>query len=112
MLVVDADLRRPTVHQLLGLPAGPGLVDLLTGRVSLVEALIELPDYRLTVLRAGGSYDHPAEMLGSAPMRRLMDTPPHGVRSHRHRFGAGDRGRPGRNRAARRRDSCWSFGKG
>jgi len=74
VVVVDADLRRPTLHQLLGLPAGPGLVDLLTGRVSLAEALIELPEYHLTVLRAGGSYDHPAEMLGSAPMRRLMDT--------------------------------------
>jgi receptor protein-tyrosine kinase/non-specific protein-tyrosine kinase len=74
VLVVDADLRRPTVHQLLGLPPGPGLVELLTGRVPLAEALLELPDYHLTVLRAGSSYDHPAEMLGSAPMRRLMDT--------------------------------------
>jgi len=74
VLVVDADLRRPMIHQLLGLPPGPGLVDLLTGRVPLAEALIELPDYHLTVLRAGGSYDHPAEMLGSAPMRRLMDS--------------------------------------
>jgi protein-tyrosine kinase len=74
VLVIDADLRRPSVHQLLGLPPGPGLVDLLTGRVPLADALVELPDYHLTVLRAGSSYDHPAEMLGSAPMRRLMDT--------------------------------------
>ena len=74
VLVIDADLRRPCVHELLGLPPGPGLVDLLTGRVPLAEALIELTDYHLTVLRAGGPYDHPAEMLGSAPMKRLMDS--------------------------------------
>jgi len=74
VLIVDTDLRRPAVHQMLGLPPGPGLVDVLTGDASLEEALIEIPDYRLTVLRAGRTYDRSAEMLGSAPMRRLMDT--------------------------------------
>jgi capsular exopolysaccharide synthesis family protein len=74
VLIVDTDLRRPAVHEMLGLPAGPGLVDVLTGDASLEEALIEIPEYRLTVLRAGRTYDRSAEMLGSAPMRRLMDT--------------------------------------
>ncbi len=59
---------------MLGLPPGPGLVDVLTGDASLEDALIEIPDYRLTVLRAGRTYERSAEMLGSAPMRRLMDT--------------------------------------
>ena len=31
VLVIDTDLRRPGVHELLGLPPGPGLVDVLTG---------------------------------------------------------------------------------
>ena len=74
VLVVDTDLRRPSVHELLGLPAGPGLVDVLTGSATVEEALIEIPQYHLTVLRAGRTYDRPAEMLGSAPMRRLVDT--------------------------------------
>jgi protein-tyrosine kinase len=74
VLIVDTDLRRPAVHEMLGLPPGPGLVDVLTGDASLEDALIEIPDYRLTVLRAGRTYDRSAEMLGSAPMRRLMDT--------------------------------------
>ena len=74
VLVIDTDLRRPGVHELLGLPPGPGLVDVLTGSATLEEALVELPEYHLTVLRAGGTYDRPAEMLGSAPMRRLVDT--------------------------------------
>jgi protein-tyrosine kinase len=74
VLVMDTDLRRPSVHELLGLPPGPGLVDVLTGEATLEEALVEIADCRLTVLRAGGTYDRPAEMLGSAPMRRLVDT--------------------------------------
>jgi Mrp family chromosome partitioning ATPase len=41
---------------------------------SLADALVELPTHHLTVLRAGRVYDRPAEMLGSAPMRRLIDS--------------------------------------
>ena len=74
VLIVDADLRQPHVHELLGLPPGPGLVDVLTGAAALEEALVEIPEHHLTVLRAGRAYERPAEMLGSSPMRRLVDT--------------------------------------
>jgi protein-tyrosine kinase len=74
VLVIDADLRNPRVHELLGLDPGPGLVEVLTGEAALQDALVELPAQHLTVLRAGHTYDRPAEMLGSAPMRRLLDT--------------------------------------
>jgi capsular exopolysaccharide synthesis family protein len=73
VLILDADLRQPRVHELLGLPPGPGLVDVLTGSATLEEAMIEIPEHHLTVLRAGRTYDRPAEMLGSGPMRRLVD---------------------------------------
>jgi capsular exopolysaccharide synthesis family protein len=74
VLVIDSDLRSPSVHELLGLPPGPGLVDVLTGEATLEDALIEIAGHHLSVLRAGCPYDRPAEMLGSAPMRRLVDT--------------------------------------
>ena len=74
VLLIDADLRHPRVYELLGLEPGPGLVDVLTGAATLQDALIELPAYHLSVLRAGRAYDRPAEMLGSAPMRRLLDS--------------------------------------
>ena len=74
VLVMDTDVRRPGVHELLGLSPGPGLVDVLTGTATLEEALVEIPEYRLSVLRAGRTYDRPAELLGSAPMRRLVDS--------------------------------------
>jgi capsular exopolysaccharide synthesis family protein len=74
VLILDADLRAPNVNALLGLPPGPGLVDVLTGAAALEEALVEIPEHHLTVLRAGRAYEHPAEMLGSGPMRRLVDS--------------------------------------
>ncbi len=74
VLILDADLRSPNVHALLGLPPGPGLVDVLTGTAALEEALVEIPEHHLTVLRAGRTYERPAEMLGSGPKRGLVDS--------------------------------------
>jgi capsular exopolysaccharide synthesis family protein len=74
VLILDADLRQPKVDVLLGLPPGPGLVDVLTGAASIEEAMIEIPEHHLTVLRAGRPYERPAELIGSGPMRRLVDS--------------------------------------
>jgi len=74
VLMLDADLRQPGVHALFGLQPGPGLVNVLTGSATLEQALVEIPGCHLTVLRAGGTYERPAEMIGSGPMRRLVDT--------------------------------------
>jgi capsular exopolysaccharide synthesis family protein len=71
--VVDADLRKPGLHALFGLPAAPGLTEVLAGEVTLDEALVHLPEYRLTVLPAGRPAEHPAELLGSQAMRRVVD---------------------------------------
>jgi protein-tyrosine kinase len=74
VLLVDGDLRRPEVHRLFNVPEGPGLADVLMGAVDLDQALVNLPDHHITVLRAGVPPSHPAELLGSASMRRLLDT--------------------------------------
>jgi protein-tyrosine kinase len=74
VLLVDGDLRRPEVHRLFGVPEGAGLADVLMGAVDLDQALVTLPDHHITVLRAGVPPSHPAELLGSASMRRLLDT--------------------------------------
>ncbi len=42
ILVVDADLRRPTVHRLLGARAEPGIVDVVGGGCALESALVEV----------------------------------------------------------------------
>lgn len=73
VVLVDADLREPSAHALLGLPPTPGLADVLTGSATLDEAIVELPDFNLAVLPAGLTPERPAELLGSVAMRRLLD---------------------------------------
>jgi capsular exopolysaccharide synthesis family protein len=73
VVLLDADLRRPTVHSLFGLPQQPGLAEVLTGEAALEDALVELPDFRLTVVTAGVPPERPAELLGSGAMRRVLD---------------------------------------
>lgn len=77
-LLIDADLRNARLHTLLGIAREPGLVDVLSGTTPLEEALVTLPGHRLQVLPAGAAHTQPSELLGSAPMRRLLD----GLRRH------------------------------
>lgn len=74
VVLVDADLRHPRAHRLLGLSDGLGLADVLAGTTDLETALVRLPDHNLTVLPAGLPPSHPAELLSSAEMRRVIDT--------------------------------------
>ena len=74
VVLVDADLRRPAVHRLFGVSDGPGLADVLMGVAELDQALVTVPDHHLTILPAGVPPGHPAELLGSAAMRRTLDT--------------------------------------
>lgn len=73
VLVMDADLRQPSVHALLGLPVSPGLSDVLLGGASLDDVMISIPDFRLTVIPAGLPPERPTELLGSTAMRRLLE---------------------------------------
>ena len=73
VLLVDADLRDPSVHALFAIERGPGLSEVLAGEASLEEALVHLPDLRLTLLPAGAVPEYPTELLGSASMRRALD---------------------------------------
>jgi protein-tyrosine kinase len=73
VLLLDADLRRPTLHQLFGISEAPGLTDVLMGAASLEDALVPLDEHHLTVLPSGVPATHPAELLGSAAMRRTLD---------------------------------------
>ncbi|MBS1817938.1 MAG: CpsD/CapB family tyrosine-protein kinase [Acidobacteria bacterium] len=72
--IVDADLRRPQMQRLFGLPDGPGLCDVLAGRASIEEALITLEEHGVTILPAGHVPAHPAELLGTTAMRRTLET--------------------------------------
>jgi capsular exopolysaccharide synthesis family protein len=73
VVLVEADLRKPSLQHLFGLPPGPGLAECLTGAVELKDAMRFVPEHNLTVLTAGNAPLNPAELLGSTAMRRLLD---------------------------------------
>jgi capsular exopolysaccharide synthesis family protein len=73
VVVVEADLRKPSLQHLFGLPSGPGLTEYLSGAAELQDVMRFLPDHNLTVIHAGSPAVNPAELLGSTAMRRLLD---------------------------------------
>ena len=73
VILLEADLRKPSLRQFFGLPAGPGLAEYLSGAAELKDVMQFLPDHNLTVIRAGTAPTNPAELLGSTAMRRLLD---------------------------------------
>jgi capsular exopolysaccharide synthesis family protein len=74
VVLVDGDLRRPSVHRLFGVPATFGLSNVLTEGAAIEDALFTVEGHGLTVLPAGPVPMHPAELLGSAAMRRVVET--------------------------------------
>ncbi|MET0885210.1 MAG: polysaccharide biosynthesis tyrosine autokinase [Mycetocola sp.] len=73
VVLVDGDLRRPTVARTMGLPGGAGLSDVLAGRVELTDVLQRTATPNLFVLAAGSIPPNPSELLGSERMRRVLD---------------------------------------
>ncbi|MBV8883057.1 MAG: polysaccharide biosynthesis tyrosine autokinase [Chroococcidiopsidaceae cyanobacterium CP_BM_RX_35] len=73
VLLIDADLRRPHLHQRLKLPNQQGLSTLLTNDVSLpIKSSIQSSDAYIDVLTAGPMPDDPANLLSSPRMWELM----------------------------------------
>lgn len=73
VVLIDGDLRRPTVATWFGLVEGVGLTDVLAGRIPVEDALqtpVEHPNLR--VLGAGAIPPNPSELLGSQVMRQLL----------------------------------------
>lgn len=73
VLLVDADVGRPSLGALLGLPPGPGLLDLLTGHAELGDVVLPTNVDKLSVLRGGRPSSKANELLASAAMGRLLD---------------------------------------
>jgi capsular exopolysaccharide synthesis family protein len=65
VLLVDADLRRPKLHKLLGLEPSPGLGDFFRGGASAQEIVRRTPFFGLAVTTAGSVGGHPGELLAS-----------------------------------------------
>ena len=74
VVLVEADLRRPSLAAQFGLQVERGLVDVLMGGVPLEDALVQLPGHQLTLLPAGAEAARSTELLASSMMHRVIDT--------------------------------------
>ncbi len=74
VLLIDADLRRPSIHKTLGMGPRTGLSNVLTGNSTLQQSTVRstiIPS--LFVLPAGTPPPNPAELLASSNMRDVLE---------------------------------------
>jgi capsular exopolysaccharide synthesis family protein len=88
VLLIDADMRKPRVHEVFALSLAPGLSNLLVGDKQVSDAIQESPQQGLWLMPAGTFPPNPAELLGSKKFKDLavflqqyfdwviIDTPP------------------------------------
>ncbi len=80
VLLIDADLKRPSVHKYLGIENRYGLSDCLMGHRSFADVLIKTGLGNLALLTAGSAVENPSELLSSEAMRRLVQEMKHRYR--------------------------------
>jgi succinoglycan biosynthesis transport protein ExoP len=88
VLLIDADMRRPRVHQVFGLNQEPGLSNLMVGNAKASDSVRKTSVPGLWVLASGRIPPNPAELIGSQRFRDfltslkehfdciIVDTPP------------------------------------
>ena len=88
VLLIDSDLRRPTIHTLFGMRRDIGVTEVLSGEIDLLTAAQQTVVDGLAVLTCGSLPSNPAEMLASGSYAKmlkdaeqefdivLVDTPP------------------------------------
>lgn len=72
IILIDGDLRKPSVHAYLGMDMKPGLVDLLRESTPLNLSAVR-PFNNLSVLTCGEIPENPTELLNSVKMRQLLE---------------------------------------
>lgn len=73
VLLVDADLRKPTIHYTFNINNTKGLTNLLMKKASLGDVIQQTPVLNLFLLPSGTIPPYPAELLQSEMMSQLMD---------------------------------------
>ena len=74
VMLVDADVARPSVMRMLGLPDGPGLLDLvLDDKMDMSSVLLKTNVDKLTILPSGTPHPRATELLASDAMVRLLE---------------------------------------
>ncbi|MEO7970268.1 MAG: polysaccharide biosynthesis tyrosine autokinase, partial [bacterium] len=76
VLIIDADMRRPRLHQVLDMSNDEGLSALLSSDMTVADVLSKIKKYQDTniyLLSSGAIPPNPAELLGSTQMKQLLE---------------------------------------
>lgn len=71
-LLIDADMRSPDIHKIFDIPLGPGLADVLDGRISITEAIVTDWGQGIHILPAGKLQSSPHKLLGSGALKNIL----------------------------------------
>lgn len=72
VLLVDGDMRKPTIHKMFSTPKKPGLANMITKRSKMDESIFKTEIDNLYVMPAGSLPPNPSELLGSRAMKELF----------------------------------------
>ena len=78
ILLIDADLRRGQVAEVLGIKGRPGLSELLSGECEVRDLVRRFHATRMAVITAGGTPEEPTQALASGKMKQFLKV----VREH------------------------------
>jgi polysaccharide biosynthesis transport protein len=73
VLLIDADFRRPRIEKIFGIEQSIGMVQLVTGKAEIDQALFKSCVPNLTILPGGKRPSNPAELLSSSKFSQLID---------------------------------------
>ena len=73
VLLIDADLRNPSLHQVFSVPNHIGLSSVLSNQYSVEDVLRESYIDNLQLFTSGRIPPNPSEMIGSNRMKRLIE---------------------------------------
>ena len=77
VLVIDGDMRRPAIHEIVGASQTPGVSEILTGKTGLNESIVRYKstaDGTVFDLIPGGEIsDHPSELLNSSRFGKMLE---------------------------------------
>lgn len=72
VILVDSNLRAPSIHKKFMIPNSKGLSSVIIGRISLEDAIISISN-NLDIIPSGPIPPNPSEMLGSEKMREIVE---------------------------------------
>jgi capsular exopolysaccharide synthesis family protein len=74
VMLVDADMRQPNLHEVFGISRTPGLVDVCLDEIAVQEAIVAVPGFgQLSVLPAGSSFARTADVASSPRMGSVIE---------------------------------------